>query len=411
MAKNPLQSIYVWKGQARNWKIVSFRSIFTKFFDKMTIDYTNIYISALGANPVQLGLVNSISHIAWALLSAPFGWFQDRYSLKKIFLVGAALSIVVSLVFATAQNWIMIIPAMLFSTTAMNVGSCLTICDVTLKDQDRSTCKGLCDGTFATLSLFAPTIAAAIITFYGGLTVEGIRPLYWIQLMAGIILLVFPMLTLTEIERPKIQKINGIIADYREIFSQGGGLKKWILFTTVHSFSLNMVNPFLQLYAFKIKGANQFVLGWMSTVSLFVLVVFSTLLGGYADKWGRKKIIYLVEPIYAASILLLIFAPSPAYLVLSSALGGFYLIVGFVSITPMQVEMVPVEHRGRWRGVIGLFNGLLSIPAPAIGGLIWDKLNPSILILIPIILDLMIKIPILTTIQEKNYVQSEPINL
>jgi MFS family permease len=395
-----LESINIWRRQTRNWKIVSFRSIFTKFFDKLTFDYTNIYITALGANPVQLGLVNSLSHITWTLLSAPLGWFQDRYSLKKIFLMGAGLSILVTLVYATAQNWVMIIPAMLFSVTAMNIGSCLTICDVTLKDQDRSTCKGLCDGTFATLSLFAPTIAAAIITYFGGLTVEGIRPLYWIQLIAGIILLVFLLLTLREIERPKIQNINGIISGYRDVFNKGHALKRWIIFTTVHSFSLNMVNPFLQLYAFKVKGANQFVLGWMATVSLFILVTFSTILGGYADRVGRKKIIYIVEPIYAISIILLILAPSPVYLILSSALGGFNLIVGFVSITPMQVEMVPVEHRGRWRGVIGLFNGLLSIPAPIIGGLIWDRFSPSYLMLIPLILDVLIKIPILTTIKE-----------
>ena len=162
-----------------------------------------------------------------------------------------------------------------------------------------------------------------------------------------------------------------------------------------------MVNPFVMLFAFEVKGADQFTLGLMTTGSLLIQALFATTLGSWADKIGRKKVFYLAEPLYITSLLLLVFAPSPLYLILSSILGGFRSIVGYVSISPIQTELVPIEYRGRWRGILGMFSGLVSIPAPIIGGLIWDSIGPSALILTPILFDLLMRIPLLTSIPEK----------
>lgn len=49
-----------------------------------------------------------------------------------------------------------------------------------------------------------------------------------------------------------------------------------------------------------------------------------------------------------------------------------------------MVELVPIDCIGRWRGILGLFGGFISIPAPIIGGIFWENLGLSCLILIPI---------------------------
>ena len=165
-----MDAISIWKRQKRNWKAVSIRSIFHKFLENLTIGYNSIYINQLGANPIQLGLVNSISHIGGTLISAPLGWLQDRYSLRKIFLLGSSVYLVISFLYATASSWVNIIPAMVLTTVVFHVGGCFTICDVSLRDEDRSTCKGICDGAFQIPSLFAPTMAAILIGFFGGIS-------------------------------------------------------------------------------------------------------------------------------------------------------------------------------------------------------------------------------------------------
>ena len=401
MFKNTTNSIYVWRRQSRNWKLVSIRSMANRFFERLTADYNNIYISGLGADPVQLGFVNSISNIAGTAISIPFGWIQDRYSLRKIFLVGIGLSLFVTLSFALAKDWVMIIPAMVLSSIAVTVGSCLTICDVSLKDEDRSACKGICDGAFATPSLLAPTLAALTITSFGGISVEGIRPLYWIKLFAGIVLALFLAANLKEVVRQNMPKGLGFVEGYREVFKIGTALKRYVAFSLASSFSMGMVGPFMQLFAYEVKGADQFILGGMATASLVVQALFSASFGGLANTIGRKKLIYFVEPMYWASLIVLVFAPSPAYLIVSSILGGFRTIVDYVAIDPLQVELAPINIRGRWRGIVGFCGGLASIPAPIIGGIIWENLGPSYLLITSLLLDMGVRMPLLTTIPEK----------
>ena len=401
MAKTTMRALQTWMRQTRNWKIISVRSMLSRFFQRLTMPYDSIYIRELGADPIQLGMVSSFSHLMGAFISIPVGWLQDRYSLRRIFLIGVALSLVVSLIYASATGWVMIIPAMLLSTLAMKVGSCLTICDVSLKSEDRSRCKGICDGVFAAPSLIAPTLAALMITQLGGIGVEGIRPLYWTQLVAGVILFFFLATQLTEIERQNVSDNLGFMRDYREVFKKGTSLKRWIAFDVVSTFSMSMAAPFQQPFAHEIKGADQFILGGMITASLTIQILFSASLGGIADRTGRKKVIYMTEPLYWASILTLVLAPSAEFLIISSILGGFRMIASYVCMTPLMVELVPIDYIGRWRGILGLFQALVSIPAPIIGGIIWETIGPSYLFLIQVLVSIVVRIPLLTTIPER----------
>ena len=75
------------------------------------------------------------------------------------------------------------------------------------------------------------------------------------------------------------------------------------------------------------------------------------------------------------------------------------MIAGVVvsSITP---ELMPREYLGRWRGVLGLFLGLAAIPAPIIGGLIWEQMGPEWVFIIPTLIELAIRLPLLYTVPE-----------
>lgn len=411
MAKNIRSYLSVWMRQSRNWKVVSIRALFNRFFQRLTMAYTNIYIRELGANPIQLGMVNSFNQVARTLISTPIGWLQDRYSLRKIFIIGVGLVQVVTLIYALATSWIMIIPAMILSAVTMRMGLCITICDVSLKDEDRGTCKGICDGLFAAPSLLAPTIAAFIITYFGGISVESIRPLYWIQLAGGMIFFFFLVLQLKEIARPKATSKFGFGGGYREVFRRGNALKRFIAFNVVTTIITNVVTPFQMPFVNEIKNANPYIIGLMSTAQLIIQIVFSAPIGKIADKIGGKRVIYITEPLFWASTLILVFAPSPTFLIISSILGGFRMIANYVAVTPLTVARVPIECIGRWRGLLALFSGLISIPAPIIGGIIWETINPQFLMLIPIAISILVKIPILTTIPEKrNVMQTQKIN-
>ena len=134
----------IWRRQIRNWRTVVIRQIFNRFFTEFTLQYVNIYITLLGASPVQLGAVNSVMGVAQALTSIHLGVIRDRFNIRKIYLFGVAILVFVSVIYAVAPSWEVMSLAILLSGLFMMVGSCVLICDLSLPPRDRATGKALC---------------------------------------------------------------------------------------------------------------------------------------------------------------------------------------------------------------------------------------------------------------------------
>jgi DHA1 family bicyclomycin/chloramphenicol resistance-like MFS transporter len=147
------------------------------------------------------------------------------------------------------------------------------------------------------------------------------------------------------------------------------------------------------------KGADQIIIGGMATAAVLIQILMYTPLGRLSDSIGRKKIIFALLPVTWLAYLVYILSPSPRYLLIAGLLTGFVNISSIVE-NAVTAELVPREFMGRWLGVTGLFIGLVDIPAPIIGGLIWEHIGPSYLFVLPILIDILVKIPILNRMPE-----------
>ena len=110
------------------------------------------------------------------------------------------------------------------------------------------------------------------------------------------------------------------MGDFKRLFEGGGPLRKWLVVASLTWFPMAMTTPFLQLFAHQAKGADQYLLGVMATATVLTRVLFGIPLGRLADKIGRKKVLYLLAPLWYASYLLLVFSFSPVTLILAGAL-------------------------------------------------------------------------------------------
>jgi MFS family permease len=358
--------------QKRNYRVAITRSAASSFLAGLTTQYSSIYTVALGADSVTLGTINSIGSGISALISTPVGWLADRYGI-------------------------------LFSIAMRLTGTgCSVICADSVENEDRATAQNLCVTFSSIASLIAPLIAAHLVTLYGGLNAQGIRPLYYLRFAGYGLVLVFVAVQLREprrIRRAEAGADPGFISEFRQLFEGGGPLWRWVIVASLTGLPMAMTSPFLQLFAHQVKGADQYLLGIMTTAAVLVRLVFGIPLGRLADKIGRKKVVFLLTPLWYASSLLLVFSFSSATLILAGALQTFYAISSGAT-SAMTMELVPVERMGKWSGVLGLFRGLVTIPAPLIGGLIWRELGPMYVFLVPLAVDLLLRIPLLTTIPE-----------
>ena len=406
--------------QKHNYRVAITRSAASNFLLKFTAQYDSIYTVALGANSVELGTISSIGNGINALISTPVGWLVDRYGLKRFYLLGLVLLAGAALTYALAPSWqVVAVAIILFSVSMRFTGTgCSVICADSVQNADRATAQNICVTFASLLAMIAPLVAAPLITAFGGLTAEGIRPLYYVRFAGYALIFLFVAAQLREPKRASVAHPSaryGFIGDFKQLFarqvsSNGKGstgyrqsaavpLRRWLIVASLTWFPMAMTAPFLQLFAHQAKGADQYLLGIMATATVLTRVLFGIPLGRLADKIGRKKVIYLLTPLWYASYLLLVFSFSSVTLILAGALQTFYFISSGIT-GAMTLELVPVEQMGKWSGLIGLFRGLVTIPAPILGGLIWDNLNPVYVFLIPIAVDLLLKLPLLATIPE-----------
>jgi len=390
--------------QKHNYRVAITRSAVSSFLLNLTAPYDSIYTVALGANSVELGTISSIGNGVSALISTPVGWLVDRHGLKPFYLLGMGLLAGAALIYALAPGWHVIIAATILLAIAMRLTGtgCSVICADSVRNADRATAQNLCVTLASGLSLIAPLVAAWLVTAFGGMTVEAIRPLYHIRFVGSGLIILFVAAQLRELKRVRMAEAKanpGFIGDFRRTIEGRGPLRRWLLVASLTWFPMAITSPFLQLFAHQAKGADQYLLGIMATASILTRLLFGIPVGRLADRIGRKKVIYLLTPLWYASHLLLVFSFNSATLVLAGALQTFYAISSGIT-SAMTLELVPVERMGKWSGLLGLFQGLVTIPAPVIGGLIWREWGPMYVFLIPLAIDLLVRIPLLTTVPE-----------
>jgi len=232
--------------------------------------------------------------MAIAGLVSPFtGWLIDRIGNKTIYLIGIGLLATSYLIFGLAQSWTIIIIAMgtywLGDTTSIH--SCATVCANSLANRDRATAMSFCE-TIAVglMSMAGPIVGVSLVTSFGGINVEGIRPLFFINLLVtgATFFLILTQLSNRRFRSQNEKRLN-FFGGISQVFKQGQNLKRWFIITGIGWLPMGMILPFSQVFAYKVKGADQYILAAMVTGSALMSLVLGIPLGRLADKIGREK--------------------------------------------------------------------------------------------------------------------------
>jgi len=394
--------------QPRDWKVTVTRYSMERFFYQMVLPYLSIYTVALGATATQLGIVNGAGMAIAGLLSLVTGWLIDRIGVKRIYLTGIALLMLSYLTYSVAQHWAIIIVAVAAYWLGFTISghSCGVVCGNSLANEDRATGMSFCETLAAgLLGIIAPMLGAALVTTFSGVNINGIRPLFFVCLAGTIGTF---LLILTQLSNRRWASLSearpGFFKGISQVFKQGHDLKRWLVIISISWLPLGMVLPFTQVFAYEIKGADQYTLGAMVSGLALTSLVLGIPLGRLADKIGRKKVIYLITPLFWISNLILIWAPSPAFLIAAGVLQGFFFICG-VTAGAMTFELVPPEQMGRWLGIVRSFRMVIAAGAAYLAGAIWDNIGPQYLFLTVVGLDIFIRIPLLIGMPETRWRQ------
>jgi MFS family permease len=408
------RSIHFAQRQTHDFKLMLGRRTLHGLATGLTTQYSSLYATLLGANPVQLGSLQSVGNAVGALAALPAGWFIDYYSLKNVFLMGTALLAASGLLYFVAPDWVWLYAAIIiyYLGSRITCTACTVTCAGELRNEGRATGRGLCRTLASPVAIASPLLAAWLISQFGGISVEGIRPLFAVQALIFVIIL-FLLMTRLSAAHAHNGPDDGrqILSGFVQVFRQSPDVARLMVVMGLMELPWTVAQPFMPVYAHDVKGANEFVLGGIAMTSTLVPMLASIPLGRLADRHGRKKLLFAIAPLAYAANLFLILAPvsglgASLCLLIYGVLFGFNSI-GMALASSMAAEIMPQEQMGRWIGVVGLFRGLLSIPAPMLGGLIWEHIGPPYVFAAAIAIDVCLRLPLLALTRETLHLSRE----
>ncbi|KAJ3124469.1 hypothetical protein HK100_011231 [Physocladia obscura] len=120
---------------------------------------------------------------------------------------------------------------------------------------------------------------------------------------------------------------------------------------------------------------HQELVPWIGSAYLLTAAPFGTMYGKFADLFGRKWVFVFALVVFELGSFLCGIAPNMSVLIFGRAVAGvggggiFSLVLIIIS------DIVSIQDRGRFQGMIGACFGLASVIGPLVGGAFSDKVS------------------------------------
>lgn len=360
-----------------------------------------LYLKKLGAGIEQIGLFYTLSQIIPLALQILGGWVSDSLGRLKAIAIGsvAGIFVYIPLLLASRWEWVLVASA-LGAVTRSLIGPSF---DAFIADhstpENRGRLFGITQTLFGVVGVIGPLAGGFLVEaldFKGMIAIAAV-----LYVLATIIRVSMareaaknqagdsPKLTLASLKTNLGAMIGLILA---------GGLFTWILVTDgIRDIFFNMSLSFLTVYMQDIASLSISQIGIANSIFGVAMIAVMLPAGVLADKLGERFNIAVSFILLAASFFLIATVPpaSPAWVYgIGWVIAGLGIGLGTPAYQSLISKAVPQRLRGVAFGLFSTSLGLVSLPAPVIGGYLWENVNPQFPFLLTAGVSLLAAIPV-----------------
>lgn len=359
-----------------------------------------LYLQNLGAGVAEVGLFFTLASIIPLLLQILGGWISDTLGRLRSIAIGSVVGIFtyVALLLAPSWQWALVGMATGAVTGALVGPSFDAFIAEHSSDANRGFVFGISQSLFQIVGVIGPFLGGRLAQVYG----------FRVMLLVGGVL--YALATLIRVGMAR-EAARGSEAHGRQLTLAslgknlsvmfgllfGGGLVTWILITdgvrdTAFALSANLF-PLLQR---EVAGLSLTEIGAVNSVFGLCLMLIVLPGGLLADRLGERPMILSGFLLVAASLTMLIGVPRPTFPLFAFGWGLAGLGVGLMmpAYQSLISKAVPREVRGTAFGLFSTSLGLISLPMPYLGALLWEHVHPRLPFLITAIALYLSLIPI-----------------
>jgi MFS family permease len=198
-----------------NILVLTLTQVLGRFFRSMVMPYASLYILALGGEPAQIGVINSLRPLAGLMMFPLAGYLTDRAGRVRLIALAGYLSGATMLLYVLAPSWEWIaLAALLQGFMTLQFPPTSAIIADSLEPSSRGTGIATMNTVASILAMFSPYIAGTVIEIYG--TAFGMRILYGLLAAAIVVSATINLRFLRETSTKKGEKIS--LSDVSKIF-------------------------------------------------------------------------------------------------------------------------------------------------------------------------------------------------
>ncbi len=354
-----------------------FAMILANISGAMVFPVLPLYLTRLGADIGQVGLVFSLAGLVPLALQIIGGWLSDSIGRLRIIAIGSIVATFGYLGFVLAPSW----PWALLSLGLEYVSGSLVgpsfgafIADQT-DEAVRGRVFGLSKGIFMVVGVIGPPL--------GGWLADG--PGYRMMMLVAFIL--YALATLLRVwmarsarfqsgkptESPTLAGLRLRLGEMVALLV-GGGVLTWILITDgVNDIAYRLSGELQPLYMAQFGGLTATSIGWLNALLAGVMMALTLPAGWLSDRIGERKVIAAGFLLVSVGLGLFVVVQNFYGFAVSWAIMG----AGFGVITPAYDALVSKATPEHLRGVaFGFFQtslGVVSLPAPWVGAQLWER--------------------------------------
>ena len=374
-----------------------------------------LYLKSLGASVSQIGLFFTLFQILPLVLQILGGWISDSLGRLRSIAMGSLAGVLsyIGLILAPTWQWVFMGESLGAITRSLIGPSFGAFIAEESTEENRARVFGITQSIFLIVTVVGPPLGGWLTDTYG---------FKFMLIIAAIIYTLATVLRVFMAKRAAShEKENSdgklTMASLKDNLGAmlaiilSGGLVTWLILTDgVRDIAYALSFTYLPVYVEEIGGLNATQIGWLSSLFGIMNMVISIPAGWLADKKGES--VNIVIGFILQFIALLVFVRLDTFLGYAIVWCLFGLGVGLMgpAYQSLLSKALPKKLRGTGFGLIQSSLGLFSLPAPYIGGQLYEKVSPRFPFLITAWVSLVTVIPawLKFKLPKKNQSEEDP---
>jgi len=344
----------------------------------MSGPFLTLYAIQLGADPLELGLLQAAINVIPNVFQLPFGRFVDRFGKRKLILyIGSTIYFLIFLpiLFVTVPKQYVLLLSIQSLANAMMTPAYLSLVGETTTMENRASTMAKLNLLNGAGNLVATAFTSFFVYLYFGNSKVGYQFIFLSSFFFGILATASTYF----IREPKLKVVKETlnpITDLPKILKENRAFSTFILLTVLYGFFMSLMWPLAGLTLAKVHNAGVLEFGMVQLISMIGYISAQNMFRRIFDQVGRVPMLVLAR--FGLILFPLSYALSPniTYIYAASFVGSMFSALIDTAVLAYLFDTTPSGQRGFYTSLYNLAAGTSYFAGSLVGGALYSMAEP-----------------------------------